>query len=179
MHKIFFEIVNNSITASFLIVAVIVLRKILKKAPKWSICLLWTMVGIRLVMPFEIESRFSLVPDINLLQVENSPNNSTDSLESEQKDGEGELYIQHQQNLYQNENQQIIPPNQKDSNVAENGKEADDKSFSVSRIQVAILVWLLGSFVLIFYAVLSFWKLKQKMMFYLYNLSCQVLSFFL
>ena len=78
MHKIFFEIVNNSLTASFLIVAVIVLRMILKRAPKWSICLLWAMVGIRLVMPFEIESRFSLLPDMNLLQVENSPNKLTD-----------------------------------------------------------------------------------------------------
>ncbi len=162
MHKIFFEIVNNSLTTGFLIVAVIVLRMILKRAPKWSICLLWAMVGIRLVMPFEIESRFSLLPDMNLLQVENSPNNSTDSLESEQKDGEGELYIQHQQNLYQNENQQIILQNQDDSNVAEIGKEADDKSFSMSRIQVAFGAWLVGSFVLFFYAVLSFLKLKQK-----------------
>lgn len=162
MHKIFFEIVNNSLTASFLIVAVIVLRMILKRVPKWSICWLWAMVAIRLVMPFEIESRFSLLPDINLLQEEKNQDNLTDSLELEQKDGEGELYIQHQQNLYQNENQQIIPPNQDDSNVAENGKEADDKSFSMSRIQVALGVWLVGSFVLVFYAVLSFWKLKQK-----------------
>ena len=162
MDKIFFEIVNNSITASFLIVAIIILRIILKRAPKWSICLLWAMVGIRLVMPFEIESRLSLLPDINLLQVERSHDRLTEPLELKQKDEEQELYIQNHQNSYQNENQQIVQENQDDLDIAENGKETVDKIFSISRIQVAFCVWLLGSLVLLFFAVLSFLKLKQK-----------------
>ena len=60
MSNVFLELLNNSIMASYLIVAVIILRIVLKKAPKWSVCLLWAMVAIRLIMPFELESEFSL-----------------------------------------------------------------------------------------------------------------------
>lgn len=63
MSKIFLEILNNSIIASYLIIVVIMIRFMLKKMPKWNLCLLWAMVAIRLVMPFEIESVFSLLPN--------------------------------------------------------------------------------------------------------------------
>ena len=69
MSKIFLEILNNSIIASYLIIAVIILRLVLKKAPKWSVCLLWVMVAVRL-MPIEIESSFSLIPDSNPIKIE-------------------------------------------------------------------------------------------------------------
>ena len=59
---IFLKLFNLSVSASFLVLAVLVLRLLLKKAPKWSICLLWCLVGVRLVFPFSIESVFSLIP---------------------------------------------------------------------------------------------------------------------
>ena len=59
---IFLKLFNLSVSASFLVLAVLVLRLLLKKAPKWSICLLWGLVGLRLVFPFSIESVFSLIP---------------------------------------------------------------------------------------------------------------------
>ena len=62
MANFFLEIVNMSITASYLIAAVIVLRLVLAKAPKWVRGILWGMVGIRLVLPFSFESMFSLMP---------------------------------------------------------------------------------------------------------------------
>lgn len=60
--EIFLKLFNLSVSASFLVLAVLVLRLLLKKAPKWSICLLWGLVGLRLVFPFSIESVFSLIP---------------------------------------------------------------------------------------------------------------------
>lgn len=63
MANFFLEIVNMSITASYLIVAVIVLRLVLTKAPKWIRGILWGLVGIRLVVPFSFESMFSLIPN--------------------------------------------------------------------------------------------------------------------
>ena len=159
MHKIFFEIVNNSIIASFLIVAVIVLRMILKRAPKWSICLLWAMVAIRLVMPFEIESRFSLLPDINLLQVEQNQDTTIYPMESEQKGEVWEQYIQNRQNI----NQQAGQANKQNSKYfMENKMEDGYGVFSVSRIRVVSFIWLAGSLVLVTYAVLSFLRLKRK-----------------
>ena len=61
MSKLFLDIFNLSITASWLIVAVIATRFIFRKrAPKWVNCLLWSLVGLRLLLPFTIESPFSL-----------------------------------------------------------------------------------------------------------------------
>lgn len=62
MSTIFLQFVNISITAGWIVLAVILLRLLLKKAPKWMNCLLWGIVGIRLVFPFSIESVLSLIP---------------------------------------------------------------------------------------------------------------------
>ena len=66
MNEVFLKIVNMSISASYLVAAVLFLRLILKKAPKWVNVLLWGLVAIRLVCPFSIESRLSLIPDFQL-----------------------------------------------------------------------------------------------------------------
>ncbi len=63
MANFFLALVNLSITASYLIVAVVILRFVLAKAPKWIRGILWGLVGIRLVVPFSFESMFSLIPD--------------------------------------------------------------------------------------------------------------------
>lgn len=62
MAAVFLKLLNMSITAGWLILAVIVLRLVLKKAPKWTRCALWGLVGLRLVLPFSIESALSLIP---------------------------------------------------------------------------------------------------------------------
>lgn len=62
MSAILLKILNMSITASWLILVVIILRLLLKKAPRWIICLLWGIVALRLVMPFSFESTLSLIP---------------------------------------------------------------------------------------------------------------------
>lgn len=62
MEKIFLEFVNQSISAGWIVLAVILLRVILKKAPKWIICIFWGIVGLRLELPFTLKSYFSLVP---------------------------------------------------------------------------------------------------------------------
>ena len=65
MSAVFLKLVNMSITASWLILAVIIARLLLKKAPKWITCLLWGLVAVRLVFPFSIESAISLIPSRN------------------------------------------------------------------------------------------------------------------
>lgn len=62
MDDVFLKLVNLSISASWLILAVLVLRVVLKKAPKWVMPLLWGVVALRLVCPFSIESALSLIP---------------------------------------------------------------------------------------------------------------------
>lgn len=62
MDTVFWELLNRSIAAGWLILAVIGLRLLLRKAPKWLPCILWAIVAIRLVSPFSFESAFSLMP---------------------------------------------------------------------------------------------------------------------
>ena len=74
MEIIFTKIFNISVTASMLIIAVILLRLILKNAPKWTRYILWLLVALRLVIPFTFESPFSLVPNAQAI---NSTSNSS------------------------------------------------------------------------------------------------------
>ena len=62
MTEAFLKIVNMSISAGWLVLAVLVLRFALKKAPKWVSVLLWGIVAVRLICPFSIESALSLIP---------------------------------------------------------------------------------------------------------------------
>ena len=62
MSDIFLKTLNMSIAASWLILAVVLLRFVLKKAPKWILILLWGIVALRLVVPFSFESALSLIP---------------------------------------------------------------------------------------------------------------------
>lgn len=62
MEHLFLKIINMSITAGWLVLAIMVLRLLLKKAPKAIVVALWVLVCIRLVCPYSFESVLSLVP---------------------------------------------------------------------------------------------------------------------
>lgn len=62
MSEIFIKIFNLGVTAGWIVLAVLLLRPLLRRAPKWINCLLWGIVGLRLVFPFSLESIFSLIP---------------------------------------------------------------------------------------------------------------------
>ena len=62
MNELFLKIINMSISASWLILAVLILRLVLKKAPKWVNVLLWGIVAVRLICPLSFESALSLIP---------------------------------------------------------------------------------------------------------------------
>ncbi len=62
MEAVFLKLLNMSINASWLVIAIVLLRFILKKAPKNIRVILWSLVGIRLVCPFSFESVLSLIP---------------------------------------------------------------------------------------------------------------------
>ena len=62
MAAVFLKLLNLSISASWLVLAVLVLRLVSKRSPKWMNVLLWGIVALRLVLPFSIESALSLIP---------------------------------------------------------------------------------------------------------------------
>lgn len=88
MEAVFAKLVSISIVANWLILAVILLRVLLKKAPRWITCILWALVAVRLVFPFSIESPVSLIPettsviqeavDTNLIHPEVAPSDTAE-----------------------------------------------------------------------------------------------------
>ena len=62
MAAVFLKLLNLSISASWLVLAVLVLRLVSKRSPKWVNVLLWGLVAARMLFPFSIESALSLIP---------------------------------------------------------------------------------------------------------------------
>lgn len=67
MGDVFLQLFNTGITACWVILAVLLLRLLLNKAPKWIRLPLWAIVGVRLVIPFSIESKLSLIPSTDTI----------------------------------------------------------------------------------------------------------------
>lgn len=70
MEKLFLELLNRSITAGWLILAVILLRLLFRRTPKWVMGILWLLIAVRLVNPFSVESVYSLIPTAELFPQE-------------------------------------------------------------------------------------------------------------
>lgn len=67
MDGLFLKLLNMSISATWLVGIVLVLRLVLKKAPKWMHCVLWALVAVRLICPFSFESSLSMLPSAEVL----------------------------------------------------------------------------------------------------------------
>ena len=62
MEELFLNFLNMSITAGWIVLVLVLLRPLLKKAPKWITCAMWGLVALRLVLPISVESAISLIP---------------------------------------------------------------------------------------------------------------------
>jgi len=70
MSELFLNLLNRAMAAGWVVLAVLLLRLLLKKAPRWVHCGLWGLVGLRLVWPFSLESVLSLLPSREVLSPE-------------------------------------------------------------------------------------------------------------
>lgn len=61
------KLINTSISASWLIFAIIILRIVCKSIPKSMRCALWGLVAVRLLLPFSIHSSLSLLPSAEII----------------------------------------------------------------------------------------------------------------
>ena len=67
MTDLFLDVLNASYAASFVVLAVILARLALKRAPRWMVCALWALVAVRLLVPGIFETSFSLVPSREII----------------------------------------------------------------------------------------------------------------
>ena len=70
MTTLFLGFLNRSLSAAVLILAVVLVRLVFKKAPRWLLCALWALAAVRLVCPVSIESVLSLIPSAEPVQPE-------------------------------------------------------------------------------------------------------------
>lgn len=142
MDDVFLKIVNLSISASWLILAVLVLRVVLKKAPKWVMPLLWGVVALRLVCLFSIESALSLIP-------------SAETIPSEIVTETREPVLYEQATLDIVTNPTLPPAAEVPVGVSRQQAQVDFNIYSV--------LWLAGMAALLVHALVSAGKLKRKL----------------
>lgn len=141
MTDLFLKILNMSISASWVIIAVLLIRLLLKKTPKWVNCVLWGIVALRLVMPFSFESVFSLIPSSETINRDVSYK-STPAINS----GVSAF-------------DDAVNPIIEKSFV-------EQPRYSVNPLQILLLilsvVWLIGIAIMFIYTAVSYFKLRKK-----------------
>ena len=141
MNELFLKIINMSISASWLVLAVLILRFVLKKAPKWINVLLWGIVAIRLIFPFSFESTLSLIPSAETIPL-NIGMDTTPTINS------GISAINN-----------AVNPIISQSNTPMAGS-------SVNLLQITIgiyeYIWIFGMIALALYTAISYWRLRRK-----------------
>ena len=141
MSQFFLKIINMSISASYIVLAVLLLRLLLKRAPKWITVVLWGIVAIRLICPLSIESILSLIPSPEVV----SPDIMMDRM-PEINTG--------------------IPIINQVVNPIIGSSFAPDPATSANPLQLWIptfaLIWIIGMFALLVYTVISYARVKRK-----------------
>ena len=141
MSDLFLKIVNMSISASWLVVAVLILRLILKKAPKWVNVLLWGIVAVRLICPFSFESALSLIPSAETFpeKIISGPSFDVQTgitpIDNRINDYLGDRYFEG-----------VTVPTNNGNNV----------------MTILTIVWIIGILLLVAYTVISYWRLNRK-----------------
>ena len=141
MSDLFLNIVNMSISASWLVLTVLLLRFVLKKAPKWVNVLLWGIVAVRLAFPFSIESALSLIPSAETI----SPSIMMDTVPSVQTG---------------------VPAINNVINPVIGSSLAPAPGASANPLQIWIpilsMIWVAGVAILFVYTAVSYWRLRRK-----------------
>ena len=192
MSKFFLDILNLSITASWLIVAVLATRFIFRKrAPKWVNCLLWSLVGLRLLLPFTIESPFSLSVNREVINTDavygEAPADTVPPVDDTivpPSVNEGGQTQQKPETENDNQNPDVVPEpapeTDKDKEYIQSGLDVLDDRInpvingavsSVSKtekdpihklVNVFSYIWLAGVGVMLTYAVIVYFLLKRR-----------------
>ena len=138
MSGLFLKTLNLSITASWLIFAIIIIRPLMRKMPKWIVCALWALAAFRLICPFSFESALSLIPSSETVPCDIA-------MKAEPAIDSGLSSVNN-----------IINPLIADSFTP-------DPAASANPLQIVIplvsLVWIIGMIVMLLYAFVSYFRL--------------------
>lgn len=175
MTELFLSLAALSFKASFLILAVVILRLLLKKAPRRIICSLWLLVGIRLIVPFSIESSLSLMPqpDISVQESTSSlveaplPEVPSSPAPAPTPGTNREVIIlspSGTQTLPQSnaDSGKLPAPSTPHQSLPDTGQETAQRALP-SPVEAAAITWLFGAAVMLIYALLSYLFLRRQL----------------
>ena len=138
---LFLKIANMSISASWLVLTVLILRIVMKNTPRWANVLLWGIVAIRLICPFRVESALSLIPSAETISPEImmdwTPEIST---------GIGSL-------------DRVVNPVITSTFAPEPLSSANPLQIL---IPLAATLWCVGVLIMLLYTGISYWRLRRK-----------------
>ena len=159
MSSFFLEIVNMSISASWIVLAVLLLRFLLKKAPKWITVLLWGIVAVRLICPISIESAMSLMPSSETI--------NTDIMVEGNSMAENDSVVEHKPLIDTGVpiiNDAVNPIIEENFSSEPEMKPQGDISMTPMQVIISILsgVWVAGMVVMLAYTVISYLRVKNK-----------------
>ncbi len=144
MNDVFLKLFNMSMTAVLIILAVILLRLLFKKAPKWISCLLWALVAVRLLCPVSFETEWSLVPSAEPVKINASP------------------YVDSGVELIDSVANELIG-SPKGARTAATPTPAIAQARTQLMITMVTSVWLTGVAAFVIYGTVSYIKLKKKL----------------
>lgn len=138
MTDFFLVLVNRSLLASVVVAAVLLLRLLFQKAPKWVHCLLWALVAVQLLCPFQLESKASLMPA--------SAPITQQMLDEPLPDYKFET-----------------PSDQTHNTSADQQEQSIQIGHSASPVQILSLIWLVGMCAMLLYTAITYGRLRSRM----------------
>lgn len=153
MEALFLTLVDRSLAAGWLVLAILLLRPLLKKAPRWIHCGLWALVALRLVCPVSLESTLSLIP-------KTTPADTVVEtiLDSRPEDTRISHDAVSQAEIAAEPDWESVQSNAGSDIVTAPGPVRE----SPSLLSIAARLWPVGLTVLLAYALVSYLRLKQK-----------------
>ena len=157
MNGLFLAILKMSLAASFVILAVCILRLVFSRAPKWITLLLWGVVGLRLVLPVTLGDLFDVSsPEMNsagILSVESGEIASDLPLDNLHTTDFGTDEKQCRLFLIDNRVNNFLDSKYQESISA----QSELQPFSLLSF-----IWLCGIIVLLLYTIVRYVNLRQK-----------------
>ena len=169
MSHLLIKVMNLSLYAAILILVVILLRVLFKKAPKWISCLFWALVAVRLLCPVTIESSFSLLPsDVRM------PTTIHSTIANQESEAVTAKQTSPIVNEYESTSCQSVNVIDSQSDESYNTEYVADSEYAVDSlsernvkthktgyIRIITIIWLVGFGVMMFQSLFSFLRLKH------------------
>ena len=138
MYGAFAKLLNMSLTAGILVLAIILIRGLMKKAPRRYVCILWAVVAVRLVCPVSVESSLSV---FNLLPQGNHAQEAVEVFRYSGENGQPEIRV--------------------DVPVPAGEDRTEEVHTADFYLPAMIAVWMTGSACMLLYALISYLKLRR------------------